>query len=165
MKSGATSYCFTMTPPEGLAAKVEQLLLGLRFEGIFELELLELEDGRLASIDLNPRLFGWMSLPIAAGTNLPALLCDWLLADASAPVAASAPVFPAVGVPYRWEDGDAHHFIWQLRRAHIRSAAEVLRPHRGVVHAHFQLGDPGPLVARSAHMANVWLRRRRPAKP
>lgn len=155
VNSGATSFCHTIVPPEGLAGMVERLLGALRFEGIFELELLELEDGRLSAIDLNPRLFGWLSLPIAAGANFPAQLCEWLLGGHSAPLVA------APGVPYRWEDGEASHLVWHLRRAHLRDAAAVLRPHRGVVHAHFQLTDPGPLAARPLHMARLWFRRRR----
>jgi FAD binding domain-containing protein len=37
----------------------------------------------------------------------------------------------------------------------------VLRPRRRVVHAHFQLNDPGPLVARVLFLIGVALRRER----
>ena len=40
---GATSYCRTIAPPQGLAGRVEQLLASVGFWGIFELELLELQ--------------------------------------------------------------------------------------------------------------------------
>lgn len=153
--SGAASFCRTVAPPAGLAGQVEQLLRHLRFEGIFELELLELADGTLAAIDLNPRPFGWMSLPIAAGANLPALLCDHVLGDNPAPAVARA------DVPYRWEDGDALHFAAQLRRGRLGAAAAVLRPHRHVVHAHFRVDDPWPLAARVGILLRMWARGRR----
>ena len=133
---GATSYCQTIKPPDGLAARVEKLLAGVGFWGIFELELLELSEGRLLAIDLNPRLFGWLALPVAAGANLPALLVDWLRGLDPAPVEARA------GVYYRWEDADLRHFLWQLRKGNVNAALRVLRVRRRVVHPHFQLTDP-----------------------
>jgi predicted ATP-grasp superfamily ATP-dependent carboligase len=151
---GATSYCRTIAPPQGLAGRVEQLLEGVGFWGIFELELLELGGGQLLAIDFNPRLFGWLSLPIAAGANFPALLLDWLRGLDPAPVDAR------VGVYYRWEDADLRHFLWQLSKGHLRAAARVLRPRRRVVHPHFQLTDPGPLVARTVLIFRTWLKRR-----
>lgn len=157
-QSGATSFCETILPPLGLLPKVESLLSAMSFEGIFELELLELADGRLAAIDLNPRLFGWLSLPVQAGVNLPALVCDWLSGGVVARVAAPP------GVRYRWEDGDLRHFVWQLRRGRAAAAFTVLRPRRHVTHAFFQLTDPGPLVARVGLLTRLWLRRRKAIK-
>lgn len=154
VEEGATSYCRTIALPQGLAGRVEQLLASVGFWGIFELELLQLPGGQLLAIDFNPRLFGWLSLPIAAGANFPALLFGWLRGHDPAPAEAR------VGVYYRWEDADLRHFLWQLGKGHLRSAAEVLRPRRGVVHPHFQLTDPGPLVARCALVFRTWLKRR-----
>jgi predicted ATP-grasp superfamily ATP-dependent carboligase len=151
---GATSYCRTIAPPQGLAGRVEQLLAGVGFWGIFELELLELPGGALLAIDFNPRLFGWLSLPVAAGANFPALLFDWL--RGLDPVPAEA----RVGVYYRWEEADVRHFLWQVSKGHFRAAATVLRPRRRVVHPHFQLTDPGPLVARAILVFRTWLKRR-----
>jgi predicted ATP-grasp superfamily ATP-dependent carboligase len=157
-QSGATSFCETIAPPPGLLPRVEGLLGAIGFQGIFELELLELGGGRFSAIDLNPRLFGWLCLPVRAGANLPALLCDWLCGRDPPPVEA------VPGVRYRWEDGDLRHFVWQLRRGHIGAAAAVLRPRRRVAHAHFQLRDPAPLIARVGLLAETWLRRRREAR-
>jgi predicted ATP-grasp superfamily ATP-dependent carboligase len=151
---GATSYCRTIKPPDNLAARVEKLLASVGFWGIFELELLELSEGQLLAIDLNPRLFGWLALPVAAGANLPAVLVDWLRGLDPAPVEARA------GVYYRWEDADARHFLWQLRKGDFKAAARVLRLRRRVVHPHFQLTDPGPLVARAGLVFRTWLKRR-----
>jgi predicted ATP-grasp superfamily ATP-dependent carboligase len=157
--SGAASFCETIAPPDGLTGRVERLLLTLRFSGIFELELLELGGSRFAAIDLNPRPFGWMSLAVRAGANLPALLCDWLRG------ADPTTVRGAPGLRYRWEDGDLRHLLWQLRRADAAAAAAVLRPRRRVVHPHFQLADPAPLAARAAFLVSTWRRRRRRATP
>jgi predicted ATP-grasp superfamily ATP-dependent carboligase len=159
VSEGATSYCRTIAPPAGLAARVEQLLRGLRFWGVFELELLETAEGELLAIDLNPRLFGWLSLPIAAGANLPAMLCDWLTDRHPSPAAATP------GVYYRWEDADFRHFLWQFHNGNFKSALAVLRPRRRVVHPHFSLKDPGPLLARLLLIVRTRFRRRRTPSP
>lgn len=154
VKTGAASFAETIVPPPGLLRKVEGLLARMRFQGIFELELLDLGGGRFAAIDLNPRLFGWLALPVQSGANLPALLCDWL--RGLHPTAVEV----APGARYRWEDGEVRHFAWQLRRGHIGAAAAVLRPQRRVTHAHFQLTDPAPLAARAIYMARLWVRQK-----
>jgi len=152
---GSAAMAITVPAPEGLAERAEALLRRIGWEGIFELELLELEPGRFAAIDLNPRPFGWMTLCEGAGANLAAIWCDWILGRSSA-------AFPArPGVRYRWEDADARHFLLRLRAGQVRQAAAVLRPHRHVVHALFRIADPGPLAARLAYMAAAPLRRKR----
>jgi hypothetical protein len=62
---------------------------------------------------------------------------------------------------YRWEDADARHLVWQLRRGRLRAAAAVIRPRRRVVHAYFWRRDPGPLFARLLFMARQALTRRK----
>jgi hypothetical protein len=69
----------TIAPPQPLLQQVEELLELIGWCGIFELELLELGENRFGAIDFNPRPFGWMALSIAAGANLPALWCDYVL--------------------------------------------------------------------------------------
>lgn len=145
---GSAAMAVTIQPPDKLTERVADLLGRIGWEGLFELELLDLGSGRYGAIDLNPRPFGWMSLPIAAGANLPAIWCDRLLERASVPTGPAR-----VGVRYRWEDADLRHLLWQLRRGRLRRAAAVLRPYRRVVHAHFRLDDPGPLLARLLYMA------------
>lgn len=153
-RAGATTFCQTIVPPSGLAERVERLLGTLGYHGIFELELLEHSNGRYAAIDLNPRVFGWLALALRAGVNLPALYCDWLCGRQALPLTAPA------GVPYRWEDGDAAHLLWQLRHGRSRAAAAVLRPVSGTAHAYFDLADPGPLLARGLLLARKRFRQR-----
>ena len=146
-QAGAVCFAETVPVPVGLAERVENLLDALGWRGIFELEILELGAARLAAIDLNPRIFGWLALAIAAGADLPRLWIELLAGERPKREEAVA------GVRYRWEEADLAHFLWQLRRASLRRAAEVVRPRTHVVHAHFRAHDPGPLVARALELA------------
>jgi predicted ATP-grasp superfamily ATP-dependent carboligase len=146
-QAGAVCFGETVPAPRGLAERVELLLGTVGWYGIFELELLDLGRNRLAAIDLNPRVFGWLALAIAAGVDLPLL---WLESLAGRD---PKPRQPRVGMRYRWEDAELAHLAWQLRRGHLRAAVRVARPRRRVVHAHFRVRDPGPLVGRLVELA------------
>jgi ATP-grasp in the biosynthetic pathway with Ter operon len=78
-QAGNVSFSVTIEPSPGLETAVEALLKEIGWEGIFELELIEDDHGSITPIDLNPRPYGSMSLAIAAGANLPAIWCDWVL--------------------------------------------------------------------------------------
>jgi predicted ATP-grasp superfamily ATP-dependent carboligase len=140
--AGRAAFSETVTPPNGLADRVEHLLRGLSWQGMFELELILRPDGTFAAIDINPRLYGSIVLADSAGAPIPAVWCDWLLGRKPAAVTARS------GLRYRWEDADARHGLWQIRHGHVRRGLRVLRPRRRVVHAHARLTDPGPLLAR-----------------
>jgi predicted ATP-grasp superfamily ATP-dependent carboligase len=139
--AGAASFCETESPPAALVDAAHALLRNIGWQGIFELELLDLGGGRFAAIDLNPRPFGWMTLALRAGVNLPAAWLDWLGGLEPPSLVARA------GVRYRWEEGDLRHLVWQARRGRTRAALDVLRPRRRVAHAYFELLDPLPLAA------------------
>ena len=145
---GMAALATTIAPSRLLSQQIEELLDSIGWCGIFELELLELGENRFGAIDLNPRPFGWMALAVEAGANLPALWGDHVLG-----LRTVSPDGARVGVRYRWEDGDMRNALAQLRRGRLRSAAAVLRPHRRVVHPHFRIDDPAPLVARMLSMA------------
>jgi len=83
-----------------------------------------------------------MALCIAAGANLPALWCDYVLQWRGVTSNGAR-----VGIRYHREDADIRYPLAQLLSGHLRSAA-ALRPHRGVVHAYFRLDDPTPLATR-----------------
>lgn len=142
---GMHTFSETVTPPRGLTKRVRVLLDSLEWQGIFQLQMLEV-DARFAVIDLNPRVFASVTLDARAGANLPAVWCGWLLGHKPSPVRARA------GLRYRWEEGEVCHLLWQLRRGRFRAAGAVVRPHRRVVHAWFRLTDPGPLVARAIYL-------------
>lgn len=152
---GSASFAETVTPPIGLRDKVEQLVRGLRWQGIFELELFGRGERDFAAIDFNPRVFGWLTLAVGAGANLPAVWCDTLLERDGVPVTARP------GVRYRWDEGEVRHLLWQLRRGRVGAAASVAVPRKRVVHSHFRLADPAPLAARPLSVAREALRRAR----
>jgi predicted ATP-grasp superfamily ATP-dependent carboligase len=153
--AGPSCFSETIRPPPGVVSRVEALLDSLAWEGIFQLQLLQLEDGRFATIDLNPRLFGSLALPIRAGANLPAVWCDWVLNRRRGP-----PVEASPGIRYRWEEGELRHLLRELRRARLRAALAVAAPRRRVVHAYFERTDPGPIAAWAVGLLGRLSRRR-----
>jgi predicted ATP-grasp superfamily ATP-dependent carboligase len=126
------------------------------WRGIFELELLLLPNGRYTAIDFNPRVYGSLALALAAGVNLPAIWCDWLLGRDTA----RAPS-PRRNVLYRREDSELRNAAAALRGRGLRSAVEILRPRRNVAHAYYSLRDPLPAVARAVGLTRTHARRRR----
>ncbi|MGB2951838.1 MAG: hypothetical protein WBB74_00440 [Gaiellaceae bacterium] len=147
--AGSVTFSESVIPPEPLLERIEALLGAIGWHGIFEVELLELEPGRLAAVDLNPRVYGSLALAVRGGANLPAIWCDRLLGR-ERPRARGA-----AGLRYRWEDGDLKHLLWQLRRGRVSAAAAVLVPRRRVAHAYFELRDPAPIVARFLFLART----------
>jgi predicted ATP-grasp superfamily ATP-dependent carboligase len=154
-EGGSTTFAETIESPPRLEQMVTRLLAEIGWEGIFELEFIRSATERLVPIDFNPRPYGSMALAAAAGVPLAAIWCDWLLGDS--PGDPRDVIRARPGVRYRWEDGDLRHLSWQLRRGHSRAAGAVLRPHRRVAHAHFQLGDPLPLLARGLDLGTRML--------
>ena len=144
--AGMHSYSETVSPPPGLTDRVRELLTAVGWQGIFQLQMLELPGGQLSVIDLNPRVFASIALDNYAGANLAAVWCDWLLGRNPLPVVAQ----PARR--YRWEEGDFCHFACQLRHRRLRAAVAAVLPHRRVTHSWFRVTDPGPLVARGLNL-------------
>jgi D-aspartate ligase len=147
-RAGAASSAETIVPPTELVARTERLLEAVGWEGIFELEVLALPGGRLAVMDLNPRVFGWMALASRAGANLAAIWCDALRGIDHPRIVARA------GVTYRWEDAELLHVLRHLRAGRVRGAAGLLRPRRGAVHGYGTWRDPVPLAARMLDVAS-----------
>jgi cation diffusion facilitator CzcD-associated flavoprotein CzcO/predicted ATP-grasp superfamily ATP-dependent carboligase len=155
----AGNVCFseTIEVDPALTDRVLELLQILRWQGIFELELIERPDGSFAVLDLNPRLYGSVALAIAAGANLPAIWAHWLLGETPAPATARP------GVHYRWEDADLRHALTAVREGHPGKAAAILMPRRGTTHPYFAQSDPGPLAARTIELVRLLSKRARPA--
>src|SRR3954469_25356308 len=122
--AGNAALTETVAVPEGLDRRVEALMAELRWEGIFELELVRRDDDSFASIDLNPRPYGSIALAIRAGADLPAVWAGWLLGRES-PYAVARP-----GMRYRWEDAELRRLFWELGRGRLAEAAQVARPRR-----------------------------------
>jgi predicted ATP-grasp superfamily ATP-dependent carboligase len=150
-EGGSVSFGEAITPPPGLEDSVQRLLNAIEWEGIFELEVIQARSGGFAPIDFNPRPYGSLAAATSAGVPLAAIWCDWLLGRDPQPAYARA------GCRYRWEDADLRHLAWQMRRGNYRAAAATMLPHRRVTHAHFQLSDPLPLLARWLYLGKrLW---------
>ena len=150
--AGNVSFSETVSPPPGLRRRVRELLEAIGWEGIFELELLEGPDGAAFAIDLNPRVYGSLALAGKAGAPLALIWCDWLLGRS--PTADTA----RPGYRYRWDDAELRSLWWLLRRARIREAISLLRPHRRTVRAHLAPSDPLPFLARMTVLFRKWIR-------
>lgn len=154
-EGGAVSFAQTIPPPPGLRQKVEGLLAALGWQGVFELELIQRQDGGYAAIDFNPRLFGSLELITRAGAPLAAAWCDSVLGTGQAGGEARP------GYHYRWEDAELRNLWRRLRKRQVRSALSLLRPRRRMTRSFFRLTDPAPLVARILGLVDRRLRRSR----
>ena len=141
--AGTASAAVTVAPDRLLEERLVALLGG--YDGIFQAQFV---GDHL--IDLNPRVYGSLPLAVAAGANLPALLCD-LRAGRS-----PGPVRVRTGAHYRWPEGDLRHAI-------ARRSPGVLRPRRATAHSVTSWRDPGPTLARLAFAARAALGRSAPA--
>ena len=153
--AGMASFLETIRPPSSLTERVQALVAGIGWSGVFQLQLIECDHGAIKAIDFNPRLYGSMSVARAAGAPLATLWCGWVLGEDPKPAMARA------GVGYRWEEGDVLHIGWQLRNGDFRGAAAAAFPRRGVTHAYFRARDPLPTVALAIELGRRLLARAR----
>lgn len=160
--AGSASASITIVPPDGLVERSLALLRAIGWRGIFDLEFVELPGGRYATIDLNPRVYGSMSLTIAAGANLPGVWVAVLEGRRPRPVVARS------GVHYRWEEGEVRAVLRAALGGRARALMGIVRPRRDTVWALSRPTDPGPLLARGLaagrlHAPPVLKRRSSPA--
>jgi predicted ATP-grasp superfamily ATP-dependent carboligase len=146
--AGTAAMALTADPPPGLGASVDEIMSRIGWTGIFQLQLLDLGGRRYGLIDLNPRLFASLALAVRAGANLPTLWCDHLLGRES-----TATDGARAGVRYRREDSELKYVVRQALSGEMRAALSVLRPHRRVAHAYFELRDPVPLIVQALVLA------------
>jgi ATP-grasp in the biosynthetic pathway with Ter operon len=151
--SGGTSvWKRTIAPTEPGVAQAVELLQGLNYEGLAEVEYQVPADGTPRLMEIGARAHGWVGLAIAAGVDLP-------LIAASALVGAKIP--PAhgykVGLEMRWIAGEVSRLRAVLSRDPqlppdvsrldlLRSAWPPWRP--GMHYDGMQLSDPGPWLGR-----------------
>jgi carbamoyl-phosphate synthase large subunit len=137
--TGSASAAVTIAPPEGLLESVTALLADLGWEGPFNLDLLRDEDGRLRTIDLDPRIFATVEVCIRAGADVPAMWCELLSGDDPSFALGRADVM------FRWDGAEVVNLSTALRHGRLREAGDILRPRQTLRQA---IPDPGPLVAR-----------------
>lgn len=149
VNAGNAAFADTIATPAMLEEMVQELMINLGWQGIFELELIQAAGDRFIPIDFNPRPYGSMTLATAAGAPLPAIWCNWLLGRNPHPVRAQP------GYRYRCEDADLRHLLWQLRHGNLRATFDTARPRRTVTHAYFRIADPLPLFMRGLSLART----------
>jgi predicted ATP-grasp superfamily ATP-dependent carboligase len=151
---GHSSLSETIPVDAELEERVEALVCGIGWNGLFELELMRTAAGHLHPIDFNPRIYGSLALGRAAGAPLATVWCDTCLGLERMPLRARA------GVRYRFDHGELYNFAWRLRRGDIRGAAGVLRPAGESVHSLVRLDDPLPALVSLTAFARRWRLRR-----
>jgi predicted ATP-grasp superfamily ATP-dependent carboligase len=153
-EGGSVSFAETIAPPPDLRQKAQDLTAVLGWQGVFELEVMQREDGGFAAIDFNPRLFGSLELITRAGAPLTAAWCGWVLGNGRVEGEARP------GYHYRWEDAELRNLWRRLRSRQIRPALTVLRPQSRMTRSFFRVTDPAPLAARLLLLINHRLRSR-----
>jgi predicted ATP-grasp superfamily ATP-dependent carboligase len=140
---GQMAFAVALPNDPEFEAQVGRLLSALGWTGLFQLQFIETEAGRLL-IDLNPRVYGSLSLALAAGQNLPGIWVDLLRGKTVKPVEY------VPGVSFRNEMLDTFALLAAARRTPWAKIARALSV-RASTHAFFEAGDPMPLLALGPH--------------
>jgi predicted ATP-grasp superfamily ATP-dependent carboligase len=146
---GISAYAETISPDTALEEGVARLIGRLGWSGIFEAQFIHARDGAYL-IDLNPRIYGSISLAVRAGANLPAIWTGLLTRSV---------VLPAryqVGVRYRHDELDMLALVHLLSTGQLTAAIRGLIPHRRTAHSVASLSDPWPLLT---SLSKAWRRR------
>jgi predicted ATP-grasp superfamily ATP-dependent carboligase len=98
--AGSISSAVSVAPDEELVNRAAEMLAGIGYWGLAQLDLLDGEAG-VTLVDINPRFYLCLPLAIACGVNLPAA---WH-AVATERVAPTQRKY-RLGVAYRWLEGD-----------------------------------------------------------
>jgi hypothetical protein len=149
---GVSCAAVTVRPDRALEARLVALLDG--YEGIFQVQLLGDH-----VIDINPRVYGSMSLAARAGVNLPDVVCRLVGGEA---VGEAEPLRAGVGTQYRWLEGDVRHLADAVRGGSLPwgQAVRAAWPGHGVALGDVSLNDPAPTLARVWHLARTLARKR-----
>lgn len=136
-KAGTASFAVSEPVDTGKAAALEGLLAG--HDGIFQAQFV----GE-SLIDVNLRPYGSMPLALAAGLNLPDIVCRLTSGEAVSPITAR------IGARYRWIDGDLRSLRAEVRAGTrgLRSAVWEAMPRPGTCHSIISVSDPLPLLVR-----------------
>ena len=137
--TGVSCRAETVPVDEALAAKAEQLLDGLGWSGLVELQFLTDDSGAPHLIDLNGRFYGSMGLANAARPGL---------ADAWARLALGREVpelgDAETGVRFAWTAGDLRRAAAERRGGLLVDVAGTLGWARRARKSVWSLTDPGP---------------------
>lgn len=114
----------------------------LQWHGVAHLDFIADKDGTFKLIEINPRLWGALSLAVYAGVDFPYL---WYLAatDGEIPVLNNT---QNGQIKCRWVIGDCLAFFEHTKRAEFLEALKILTPQKNCYHDDFSLTDPLPFV-------------------
>lgn len=142
--AGDACAAVTTEPDLEVEKQVMEALHG--YDGLFQTELI---DGVVH--DVNPRVYGSVSLAVHAGANLP----DFAARLAAGHAPSGETVRGRVGVHHRWLEGDLRHVAAAVRSGDLRprEAARVMAPVRGTVHPDLSWSDLRPTLARLRYAA------------
>lgn len=120
------------------------LLSAIGWFGVAMVEFkIDPRDGRPKLMEINPRFWGSLALPIAAGVNFPYLLYKMARGETFSPVETYQ-----TGVKCRWLlPGDLLHFIYNPHRSRLLPGFFNFRE-RSTVYDILSLHDPLPVVGR-----------------
>ena len=131
---GASARAVTVPLDGELVARAEELLRGLEWSGLVELQFLTDGNGVAHLTDLNGRFYGSMSL---AEKARPGLVDTWARLELGATVPERPDGSP--GVRYSWFSGDLRRALRERRGGVASDVAETLR---WALHARHSVWDP-----------------------
>ena len=146
VRVGISAYAETIAPDAELEQGVGRLLQALDWSGLFQAQFIRRPSGERYLIDLNPRIYLSLALPIAAGLNLLDIWVELLLGRRP-----SVDGY-RVGTRFRQEEKDVRALGWLLVNGKAREALRGLVPRRDTTHAIFSLRDPMPLLTSAAKL-------------
>lgn len=146
--AGVSARARTEPVDEELAGRGADFLRRLGWWGVAELQLLAAPGRPPVLIDVNARLYGSMSLAVAAGVNLPDLWLRLAAGDDVGPLVQARP-----GVRYQWLEGDLRRAVQQRSGGLLRDLAGCLRAATTSHHSTWSPADPLPAARQVVRLA------------
>lgn len=138
----ASTYVETVDLPE-LAGMATQLLSAIGFSGLAEVEFMyDRKDGRFEFLEVNPRIWGWHSIAIRAGLDLPYLAYRDAIGEEVQP-----PGPAREGVKWVRLVTDTPTVVSEMRAGRLSMREYVSSMSGDIEFAVFSLRDPLPFVA------------------
>jgi predicted ATP-grasp superfamily ATP-dependent carboligase len=114
----------------------------LDWHGVAHLDFVADREGNFKLIEINPRLWGALSLAVNAGIDFPYLWYRSALGENIAPLDISN----TRKIKSRWIVGDCLAFFEFLRHGKILEAAKIFKPYSKCYHDDFHYTDPLPFA-------------------
>lgn len=143
LEAGISARAETIAIDENLARQVADLVAALGWIGVAELQFLAPPEGPPVLIDFNGRVYGSLSLALAAGLNLSAM-CGCIATGRPLPPTRQA----RVGARYQWLEGDLRRARAERRGGLVRDVATSLLYAAGATHSMWAASDPLPAARR-----------------